>query len=296
MAAIESWIASGNEIAALWSAHPGKWNRFRRALAHHDLCATKLPDLAAIPPPVSADTLVTAMTHAIVPERLIEMYGGRAINLHPALLPGCKGPAPRQSMLVDGTADREGGVTVHVLTTKIDAGPIIGSVPVAIRAGEDWWSWDRRLAVAAAGLFAGEVCRYLAGLRQAVPQQSGTGRYRKVRIGEFSIGPDRKLDDAQRLMKELRRYPVPLLFTDDGGNKRSVAVETVDKILGRPTGEPAKFDRRSAMVDLADARVRFGRAGRLLKLYRRWLENSVLAESRRIGKRHRISENPYDEV
>jgi phosphoribosylglycinamide formyltransferase-1 len=66
-------------------------------------------------------------------------FSGRAINLHPSLLPrhggrGMVGIEVHRSVLASG--DSETGVTVHEVTPELDAGPALAQIRVAVVPGE----------------------------------------------------------------------------------------------------------------------------------------------------------------
>lgn len=76
----------------------------------------------------NVELVVLAGFLSILPKRWVEQWAGRAINLHPALLPRHGGPGMyghrvHRAVLAEG--DRETGATVHVVTTDVDAGPIV---------------------------------------------------------------------------------------------------------------------------------------------------------------------------
>jgi phosphoribosylglycinamide formyltransferase-1 len=67
-------------------------------------------------------------------------YRGRAINIHPSLLPahggrGMVGLAVHRSVLVAG--DAETGATIHEVTPDLDGGPILAQVRVPVLPGDD---------------------------------------------------------------------------------------------------------------------------------------------------------------
>ncbi|HEX2766677.1 MAG TPA: phosphoribosylglycinamide formyltransferase [Candidatus Limnocylindria bacterium] len=67
-------------------------------------------------------------------------FGGRAINIHPSLLPahggrGMVGLAVHRSVIAAG--DRVTGATVHEVTAALDAGPILAQVRVPVEPGDD---------------------------------------------------------------------------------------------------------------------------------------------------------------
>ncbi|MDB4559028.1 phosphoribosylglycinamide formyltransferase [Amylibacter sp.] len=61
-------------------------------------------------------------------------WEGRMLNIHPSLLPKYKGLHTHQRALDAG--DSEGGVSVHLVTAKLDDGPILGQVRVPILSGD----------------------------------------------------------------------------------------------------------------------------------------------------------------
>jgi phosphoribosylglycinamide formyltransferase-1 len=63
-----------------------------------------------------------------------ERWAGRIINIHPSLLPAFKGLQVQQQALDAGV--RVSGCTVHLVTTDLDAGPIIAQAAVPVLAGD----------------------------------------------------------------------------------------------------------------------------------------------------------------
>ena len=75
-------------------------------------------------------------------------YRGRAVNIHPSLLPAHGGPgmvgaAVHEAVLASG--DDETGVTIHEVTHDVDGGPILAQSRVAVRAGDDAGSLGARV-------------------------------------------------------------------------------------------------------------------------------------------------------
>jgi phosphoribosylglycinamide formyltransferase 1 len=75
----------------------------------------------------------------VLADSFFAAFTGRAINVHPSLLPrhggrGMMGLAVHASVLASG--DRVTGVTIHQVTSELDQGPPIARIRVAVRAGE----------------------------------------------------------------------------------------------------------------------------------------------------------------
>src|SRR5262245_25381484 len=70
---------------------------------------------------------------------VLEAYGGRILNTHPALLPkfggtGMYGSRVHEAVLSSG--DRETGVTVHLVDADYDSGPVLAQCRVPVLAGD----------------------------------------------------------------------------------------------------------------------------------------------------------------
>lgn len=85
------------------------------------------------------DLVVLAGFLAILPASWVGRWRGRAINLHPSLLPryggrGMYGLRVHAAVLAAG--ERESGATVHLVTGDVDHGPPIAQERVAIVPGD----------------------------------------------------------------------------------------------------------------------------------------------------------------
>lgn len=70
----------------------------------------------------------------ILSEGFVEAWRGRAINIHPSLLPAYRGLDTHARALADGVADH--GCTVHFVTPGLDEGPAIIQAVVPILPGD----------------------------------------------------------------------------------------------------------------------------------------------------------------
>ena len=62
---------------------------------------------------------------------LIDAFPNAILNIHPSLLPAFPGVDAQRQALVHGV--KVSGVTVHLVTTELDAGPIVLQRPVEVR-------------------------------------------------------------------------------------------------------------------------------------------------------------------
>jgi formyltetrahydrofolate-dependent phosphoribosylglycinamide formyltransferase len=79
------------------------------------------------------DLVVMAGFGTVVP-RLTDAFPGRVLNTHPALLPAFKGWHAVRDALEAGV--KVTGVTVHIATGEVDAGPILAQEAVPVLPGD----------------------------------------------------------------------------------------------------------------------------------------------------------------
>jgi phosphoribosylglycinamide formyltransferase-1 len=96
-----------------------EWDRaLAAAIAEHD------PDL-----------VVSAGFMKIVGPAVLQAFGGRLINTHPALLPAFPGAHAVRDALAAGVAVT--GATVHLVDAGVDTGPVVAQREVAVLPGDD---------------------------------------------------------------------------------------------------------------------------------------------------------------
>lgn len=80
------------------------------------------------------DLVVLAGFMRILPARFVARFDRRIMNIHPSLLPKFKGLDTHQRALDAG--ERRHGATVHLVTEKLDDGPIIIQAEVEVAPGD----------------------------------------------------------------------------------------------------------------------------------------------------------------
>lgn len=66
---------------------------------------------------------------------LVDRWAGRMINIHPSLLPAYPGLDTHERVLADGGTVH--GCSVHLVTSGVDEGPLLGQAEVPVLAGDD---------------------------------------------------------------------------------------------------------------------------------------------------------------
>lgn len=87
-------------------------------------------------------------------------WEGRMLNIHPSLLPKYKGLHTHERALEAG--DSHGGCSVHIVTTELDDGPVLGQTKVAILPGDDADSLADRVLIAEHQLYSRVLAEYVS--------------------------------------------------------------------------------------------------------------------------------------
>ncbi|GAB4265648.1 MAG: phosphoribosylglycinamide formyltransferase [Pararhodobacter sp.] len=119
------------------------------------------PILAARP-----DILCLAGFMRILTPAFTKRFAGRALNIHPSLLPKYPGLHTHQRALDAG--DTEAGCTVHEVTEVLDDGPILGQARVPVLPGDDASTLAARVLEQEHRLYPAVLRRYAAGDRTPV--------------------------------------------------------------------------------------------------------------------------------
>ncbi len=106
------------------------------------------------------DLVVSAGFMKLVGPAVLEAFGGRLINTHPALLPAFPGAhAVRDALAAGATVT---GATVHVVDAGLDTGPVIAQREVPVRPDDDEATLHERIKDVERELLVETVARLVA--------------------------------------------------------------------------------------------------------------------------------------
>ena len=136
------------------------------------------------------DVVILAGFLPILPPTWVERWRGRAINLHPSLLPryggrGMHGRRVHEAVLAAG--DRETGATVHLVTDTVDGGPAVAQERLPVLPGDTPETLRDRLRPVEIALLAATVRRFADG-SLPLPYPGGEER---ARDGRRAVERDR---------------------------------------------------------------------------------------------------------
>ncbi|WP_426620050.1 bifunctional UDP-4-amino-4-deoxy-L-arabinose formyltransferase/UDP-glucuronic acid oxidase ArnA [Pseudomonas rustica] len=170
-AGIQALLDSGYDIAAVFThADDPKENAFYASVAQ--LCASKgipvhAPEDVNHPlwieriAKLSPEYIFSFYYRNLLSEQLLTTAKKGAFNLHGSLLPGYRGRAPANWVLVNG--ESETGVTLHRMVKRADAGAIVAQQRVAIERSDTALSLHGKLRIAATDLLRDTLPAMLQG-------------------------------------------------------------------------------------------------------------------------------------
>lgn len=105
------------------------------------------------------DLIALAGFMRIIPDEFLARWEGRIVNIHPSLLPKHKGLKTHQACLDAG--EKVTGATVHLVTTELDSGDILGQVEVAVLPNDTAEALAERVLIAEHQLYPHILSQYL---------------------------------------------------------------------------------------------------------------------------------------
>lgn len=246
-------------------APPVRWRKGRQgAWRYGPTLARHAPDCRTLPfggaedwPQILAaleelrpDLIVSAYFMARIPAAALALARLGGVNLHPARLPWYAGAAPLHHICLDGTEDRFGGLTLHVLTAAFDAGPIIAAatLPHGVWARPDLL--HAALGGAGAALCSGPLQDWIDGRLTARDQPAGPFP-RASLAGLRATIPTAAT--AARLFGLMRFFPAGMTLDAADG---PLPVGPLLRRVGPPSGSgPRLLWPGRVRFDCADARM-----------------------------------------
>jgi len=164
---------------------------------------------------VDPDLIIVAAFGQIIPKTILKIPKYGCINVHPSLLPKYRGPAPIKFVILNG--EKETGVTITLMTEKIDNGPIIAAEKFIINNKKiTSKELERDLARLGAKLLIKTIPKWIKGEIQPQPQDESNATYTKLLKKEAG-----KIDwskSAQEIERQIRAFdPWPSSFCEANG-------------------------------------------------------------------------------
>ena len=109
------------------------------------------------------DLITLAGFMRIIPDDFLAEWEGRIVNIHPSLLPKHKGLKTHEACLAAG--DTATGATVHLVSSDLDSGEILGQVEVAVLSDDTPETLAERVLIAEHQLYPRVLSQFLGRTR-----------------------------------------------------------------------------------------------------------------------------------
>jgi natural product biosynthesis luciferase-like monooxygenase protein len=187
------------------------------------------------------DWLFSISNLAILPHEVLSLARRGAINFHDGPLPQRGGLNTPVWALLEG--ERRHGVTWHLMTAAVDAGPLLAAEPIAVNDGESAFSLNTRCFEAGLRSFARIVDDLEGAVSAAVPQGHAPARMfgREHRpAAAATIDWTRPAEEIARLVSALDfgLYANPMGLPKALLGDRLLLVRQVTVLEGRSGAEP----------------------------------------------------------
>jgi methionyl-tRNA formyltransferase len=161
----------------------------------------EMQDFARALEGLAPDLILVNSYSMILSPRLLSIPGNGAVNVHGALLPAYRGANPTEWALING--ERQTGVTIHVMDSGIDTGPIIAQSRVPIAFEDTWIDVRRRVRAATEALLSEFVPAIVAGTAQAFRQPPDGRHWRRRKAADGAFDWDQPAVSIYNLIRAL---------------------------------------------------------------------------------------------
>jgi phosphoribosylglycinamide formyltransferase 1 len=110
------------------------------------------------------DVVAMAGFGTVLAAPIFDVYAGRILNTHPALLPAFKGWHAVHDAIELGV--KVTGTTVHIATEEVDAGPILAQEPVRVEPGDTEETLHERIKVVERRLYPQTIRLFMQQLQE----------------------------------------------------------------------------------------------------------------------------------
>ncbi len=153
----------------------------------------------------------------ILPQALIDMAKNQIINVHPSLLPLYRGPTPIEGPILAG--DSETGVTIMIIDSEVDHGPIVRQEKYSLSGKEIAPELTKILFTRGGEMIAEILPDWIA--EKILPEAQDHTRAIYTKKLKKEDGEIREEDDDEMRWRKYRAYqPWPGVFFFDKNGKR----------------------------------------------------------------------------
>lgn len=187
------------------------------------------------------DIIITAAFGQFIPNVILEYPKYGCINVHGSLLPKYRGGSPIQTSIING--EKETGITIMYMASKMDAGDIIKQRSIPILPEDDNGTMFEKLSVIGKELLLEVLPSIFDGTNQRIVQDESKVTYAyNISHEQQFINWNKSSDEIINLIRGLAPNPTALTSIDGIIIKVFKAKKVSDEIMGKP-GEVIKLNK-----------------------------------------------------
>jgi methionyl-tRNA formyltransferase len=199
--------------------------------------AEEIAQLADIKP----DVIVVCAFGQILPQAVLDIPHYQCVNVHFSLLPRHRGASPVTAAIIAG--DEFSGVSIQLMRTKVDTGPILAAATVPISAQDNTGTLSDKLSIVGAHLLQDALIGW--GRGENIPREQDESKatyFGQVKKEDGEI--DWKQPAAAIWRKVRAYYPWPGGFTTWRGKQLKI-----NEAIVLPGGKDTEAGRVVALKD-----------------------------------------------
>lgn len=158
--------------------------------------------------------LFIVVAFKILPNSIINIPKYGSINIHPSILPKYRGSSPIQYSLLNG--DKETGVSIIRLNSKIDAGDILGQYKFKINENSNFGELHNSLSSLGSKLMIDVINKIEKNKIKPIKQNK---EYKtlapKIKKSDLQINWNESIDDIHNKIRAFDPYPGAYCFFND---------------------------------------------------------------------------------
>ena len=198
----------------------------REKIPHHPCSNVNTPKFVDYVSSLNIDLIVVYFFSQILKTAILQTPRLGVLNCHPSLLPRYGGPDPAFWMLKNG--ETIAGVTVHVMTEKIDAGDIVSQQELIVGEDENAGQLTQRQHRAAAALLIDAVNAMAQGTLTRKPQNVAERSYfGKRKASDVVLDWNGSAKQIANLLRALQPYE-PLTAHLNGNTLKIYEVQPLE--------------------------------------------------------------------
>lgn len=184
---------------------------------------------------LAPDLIIVAAYGRIIPPEILNLPELGCINVHPSLLPFYRGSSPIASAIING--DSVTGVSIMLLDTGMDSGPVVSQREVPISEDDTTGSLTNALSDVGAQLLAETLPLWIEGKIKEKPQDEELASYTAT-INKNDGEINWKLS-ANEIWRRVRAfYPWPRCYTWWKGKR--LELNEVIPLPAQKNGQPGR--------------------------------------------------------